>query len=163
MHNRKRRPKGEIEPASVVKKRRAKVQAYSKLSQLILARRKAKDYGPKALMLTAKMALVNPAFYTLGNYRREIILHQLGTAGDEEATDQEAVKRDELLKRLCTEELELSTNALVNRNPKCYYAWHQRKWIIAFGCVNLERELTLCDEFLARDERNCESTLRQKD
>ena len=152
MHNVKRRPKGEAEPPAVVKRRQAKVQAYSKLSRLILQLRKAGDYGSKALKLTAKMAMVNPDFYSLWNYRREIIMHKLSNVDQ-----QDAGAKQELLENMCREELVLTADALQKRNPKCYYAWHQRKWIVCFDCVDLSQELTLCDEFLARDERNCKS------
>ena len=51
-------------------------------------------------------------------------------------------------------ELALTKAALTKRNPKCYYAWHHRKWVVSLGYVDLREELALCAEFLALDERN---------
>jgi geranylgeranyl transferase type-2 subunit alpha len=54
------------------------------------------------------------------------------------------------------EELQLCERAL-RRNPKSYGAWHHRKWTLrALGPAraDLGRELALCAQLLAADERN---------
>ena len=51
-------------------------------------------------------------------------------------------------------ELSLTENALFKRNPKSYYAWHHRKWVLSNGGIeNLEKELILTEQFLEADER----------
>lgn len=59
---------------------------------------------------------------------------------------------DELLEG----ELDLTVAGL-HKNPKSYCVWHQRQWIITkMKNPNLKREIALCGQMLALDERNCE-------
>ena len=102
-----------------------------------------------SLKATAKMAAVNPDFYTLWNFRRDILTRLL-VQHDEEDDDNYAQRVTEI----STVELNLTETALTKRNPKCYYAWHHRKWIVGLGFCNLRAELSLCARFLERDERN---------
>ena len=95
------------------------------------------------------MAAVNPDFYTLWNFRRDILTRLL-VQHDEEDDDNYAQRVTEI----STVELNLTETALTKRNPKCYYAWHHRKWIVGLGFCNLRAELSLCARFLERDERN---------
>lgn len=51
-------------------------------------------------------------------------------------------------------ELRLTQEALGEKNPKSYPAWHHRQWIVQNYAVSLEKELELCAQFLTHDERN---------
>lgn len=44
----------------------------------------------------------------------------------------------------------------LKENPKSYYVWYQRIWIINyFGDCDWKKELMLCTKCLNLDERNC--------
>ena len=161
MHGRKRKQKGDApEAPAETSKRAAKVKAYTKLSNAILKLRVAvvasagdpillNKMETNALKATSKMAAVNPDFYTLWNFRRDILTNSLiqSTEEDDAAYQQRASD-------ISTIELNLTEIALTKRNPKCYYAWHHRKWIVGVGICDLNAELALCARFLERDERN---------
>jgi len=160
MHGRKRKQKGEVENPVEVTKRAVKVKAYTKLSNAILKLRVAAVAASKdptmlsvveknSLKATAKMASVNPDFYTLWNFRRDILTRQLVPLQDEDVHT-----HTQRVTEMSAVELELTENALTKRNPKCYYAWHHRKWVISLGFCDLNAELALCARFLERDERN---------
>ncbi len=163
MHGRKRKQKGEVEDPVETTKRQTKVNKYTKLSAAVLKLRSAinqlyqsinddtltKTTETNALKATAKMASVNPDFYTLWNLRRDVLTRQLV---QQENEDQETYSKRAT--QVSNFELELTEIALIKRNPKCYYAWHHRKWVIGLGYCDLRAELELCARFLERDERN---------
>ena len=63
---------------------------------------------------------------------------------------------EELKLKLAKEELDLTERAL-RRNPKCYSAWHHRRWILlgrTFLKHLLKPELALVDRLLDADSRN---------
>jgi geranylgeranyl transferase type-2 subunit alpha len=97
--------------------------------------------------LTETLLSVNPEFYTLWGYRKEMFLKS------------KVEKSDEEIAALSKVELDLVEKAL-KRNPKSYVAWHHRKWTIDNGNVDLSRELQLCNQFLSMDSRNCKLGLR---
>jgi geranylgeranyl transferase type-2 subunit alpha len=133
----------------------------------------------ESLLISAQLLFTNPDFYTLWNYRREIILsikHKLvnqsfesehnnqnnsqiiNQTNDEIICDKSNENLDSFQK-LCENELQLTANCL-KVNPKSYCVWHQRSWIIeCMPFPNLQLEISLCNQFLELDERNCESTL----
>ncbi|KAI9913256.1 hypothetical protein PsorP6_005844 [Peronosclerospora sorghi] len=47
-----------------------------------------------------------------------------------------------------------SSCAHLQRNPKSYSSWFQRKWIIDRGLGDFNKEIALCDQLLNFDERN---------
>jgi hypothetical protein len=74
MHNRKKldRPLSENELKAI----RDKCTTYQNLVDLIFAKRKAQDLTVETLDLVGKMLMLNPDFYSLWNFRREILFHQ---------------------------------------------------------------------------------------
>ena len=162
MHGRKRIPKDVVPNEKEVKKKRAKMKAYTKLSTVLLAKRQKGDKSLKTLELTAKMVVVNPDFYTIWGYRREILAHHYNNFmvtssknGDDSSEMGIKAVTEDSLKNMYLTELSLTENALLKRNPKSYYAWHHRKWVLANGGLeNLEKELLLTEQFLEADERN---------
>ena len=72
MHNRKKldRPPTDAEVAALSKKS----QTYASLVGICFDRRKTGDHSEDTLGLVAKMLKNNPDFYTLWNFRREILL-----------------------------------------------------------------------------------------
>lgn len=98
--------------------------------------------------LTGQLVAVNPDFYTIWNYRREILLSiRNGSKADEE---------NEEFAKICRNELQLTENCL-RVNPKSYCVWHQRRWVIEqMPDPDLKMEISLCNQCLQLDERNCE-------
>ncbi len=125
----------------------------------------------ESLLISAQLLAINPDFYTLWNYRREIILsikqkllNQSFETEDNSQTNHQIIcdksnQNFDSFQKLCENELQLTANCL-KVNPKSYCVWHQRSWIIeCMPFPNLQLEISLCNQFLELDERNCESTL----
>ena len=58
-----------------IKANAAKLDKIIIINQQMLKKRNAHDYSKEALSQTEKFSYLSPDFYTLWNYRREIILH----------------------------------------------------------------------------------------
>lgn len=138
------------------------------MSKLLLARRKANDQSPDTFELLGKMLRSNPDFYTLWNYRKEILISTcsnsnipLTTAIEHKGDYQYAVPLSQGSSLL---EVELSLTAeCIKKNPKSYGAWHHRLWMITHFEHSTIKELELCSLFLSSDQRNfhCWSYRRQ--
>lgn len=143
MHGRKKdaAPKSEEEKSIAVQK----IEKYRALEQLVMKQRRERIISPESLGTNAKLLSVNPDHYSLWNYRREMLQSPefLSTIeGDEEAKE-----------KVWKGELALTVQAL-QRNPKSYNAWHQRRWVVEHGAFPIKAELHLCGKFLESDERN---------
>ena len=139
MHGRKREPKGPVDPAKAEARRR-KAALYAQLSRAALAARRAGAGG--SLEAGAQLLALNPEVYSLWNHRKEAVGPVLAAGGPAAAQAADA-------------ELALVQAALL-RNPKSYCTWQHRKWVVAHpDCgVDLARELGLCAQLLAADDRN---------
>eukprot|EP01102_Stenamoeba_stenopodia_P020064 TRINITY_DN7705_c0_g1_i1.p1 TRINITY_DN7705_c0_g1~~TRINITY_DN7705_c0_g1_i1.p1 ORF type:complete len:309 (-),score=91.60 TRINITY_DN7705_c0_g1_i1:120-1046(-) len=120
----------------------AKIQKYKVLLNAVNEKRRAKAYDEAALTLTGQLIAVNPEYYTMWNYRREILQHLF------EAADVD--KKAALLK-----ELQVTEDA-IKKNPKCYWVWNHRTWTTQQLGADCEwkRELALCAQLLDLDQRN---------
>jgi geranylgeranyl transferase type-2 subunit alpha len=137
MHGRKK--------GSVVATPQEKIDKYNKLKVVVLAKYKARVFTATTQKLTETLIKLNPDFYTLWNYEREILEHQL-------AQGEAAGERVDLA-RLSVAQLELC-NAGLQRNPKSYCAWHHRRWVVGKGATDVVAELALCSKMLTLDKRN---------
>ena len=77
--------------------------------------------------MTGRLIKINPDFYSLWNYRKDMVENKI----KENPQD---------LKAICRGEMTLSEMGL-RKNPKSYYAWHHRIWIIAKGATDLKHEV----------------------
>jgi len=136
----KRAPKGPVDPAATIASAQ-KVEKYARLRDEVIRRRKSKQYDEESLKLTSDLLAINPEFYTVWNYRRELLraLWQTKTAAE--------------VDKLREDELRLLQQALI-ANPKSYCVWEHRRWIIGNYSGNLQQELALCSKALDLDERN---------
>ena len=139
MHGRKREPKGPADPAKEEARRR-KAALYAQLSRAALGARRAGPGG--SLEAGAQLLALNPEVYSLWNHRKEAVGPVLAAGGSAAAEAAGA-------------ELALVQAALM-RNPKSYCTWQHRKWVVGHpNCgVDLARELGLCVQLLAVDDRN---------
>jgi geranylgeranyl transferase type-2 subunit alpha len=153
MHGRKKEKKETTEAAlklaaEKLAARSAKAAKYGAVIAGIAQRRAARLHDATTLDMIAKVLELNPEYYSLWNFRKEILQEML-PAGDNAAGGGE----QERFAALRAEELRL-TLAAIGRQPKSYAAWYHRKWVLARGHCDLAAELALCAQFLAMDERN---------
>ncbi|KAG5183575.1 rab geranylgeranyltransferase alpha [Tribonema minus] len=158
MHGRKKldKPRSEEELAAI----RAKVLNYSKVVAATNQLRRELLAHPSAqtqktlLDVVDKVVRVNPDYYSMWNYRKEAALPIL-----EAAEGQAKVGVQERRAQVVEQELALAAAAF-KRNPKCYSAWHHRRWVLERGADAIggeaayRRELELCRQFLLLDSRN---------
>jgi geranylgeranyl transferase type-2 subunit alpha len=159
MHGRK---KSSVPPsAAEVSAVQKKIGTYNTLVGILFERRKKHDVSDETLALTAQMLSSSPDFYSLWNYRREILIHVHGpTIGlrNDRGTAREPDSRDSVIPAslgaaIRDQELLLSADG-IRKNPKSYGAWHHRLWIIERFECDFDKELELCKEFLRADQRN---------
>jgi geranylgeranyl transferase type-2 subunit alpha len=72
MHGRKKT--GVTPSKEFLDAQQAKIESYEKIVELITQYRTAKVYDKDALFLVGKVLRSNPDYYSLWNYRREILI-----------------------------------------------------------------------------------------
>ncbi|KAG9318253.1 rab-protein geranylgeranyltransferase [Chiua virens] len=155
MHNVRRVPKEEIQ----AKRDREKslIVEYLTLSDSVLARKKAHDWSRDAFDQTQHLLERNPEFYTIWNYRRNILLNGIFP----QSTPEEVNK-------LLADEL-VMTMAALREHPKVYWIWNHRGWCLenipdgpeVDGAPSLQwrrttwkKELAVVEKMLDADARN---------
>lgn len=120
-----------------------KAASYMALEAQVVASRQQNEYSRDAFDLTTKLLLLNPEYYSVWNYRREILLCGIFPVLDVQAK-QDLLSED--LKRL---------QAIMRDYPKVYWIWTHRKWCLA-QCPwpDWSRELLLVTKMLEQDARN---------
>lgn len=123
------------------------------ITEGIIKKKEEKDYSDKQLENLLKSSVLMPDFYTLWNYRKDIISHIKSTTESQQFYE------------FIQKELK-SIMPVMMKNPKSYVLWFHRIWILkmaaeieAVSNVILEKsllsaEIGLCDNFLLKDERN---------
>lgn len=144
------------EDRALISKKAAK---YGALSLMLLKKREDLD-DEEGFQLTGKALRMNPDFYTLWNYRRDILIHRhaqsLGLSNT--LTFDGKNKRQKKISDnggadVIAEEFRLTADAII-KNPKCYGAWYHRQWIAERFEYDRDAELQLCQDFLKADQRN---------
>ncbi|KAJ3574574.1 hypothetical protein NP233_g1680 [Leucocoprinus birnbaumii] len=100
------------------RKEQAKIAEYLALSDQVLSRKKQGDWTSEALELTSKLLQVNPEFYTVWNYRRNIFLNGLFPQSTPDQVNQ-----------LLLNDLSM-TMAALKTHPKIYWIWNHRRWCL---------------------------------
>eukprot|EP01080_Neovahlkampfia_damariscottae_P002859 gene2859-4702_t len=138
MHDRKRE-KIDSKTEEIIK---LKIKKYCELKEEILEFGKelkmednSNEKLNEILLKTSKILLINPEFYSLWNYRKEVILK---------------LKDNYDLKN----ELKLTEELLKSKGIKSYSVWLHREWCIKRLPEEWENELKLCSKLLKLDERN---------
>lgn len=150
MHNRKKSESARTAEQDAIVDR--KKIGYISLSAQVLERRAAGDFSAEALALTEQLIRVNPDFYSVWNYRREILLSVHSISGLTECQMPEKLHSD-IMTAVRDTELGLS-NAGIKKNSKSYGAWHHRQWILNRIQADVDSELELCQQYLKADQRN---------
>lgn len=113
----------------------------------------------ESLDLTTKMLQINPEFYTVWNYRRNIYLDSVFPNSTREQ-----------IHGILEKELVMTTTAL-KAHPKVYWIWNHRRWCLehtpdgpegeggdlhGWRMKNWKQELFVVEKMLDVDSRNCE-------
>ncbi|ODN93464.1 geranylgeranyl transferase type-2 subunit alpha [Cryptococcus wingfieldii CBS 7118] len=98
-------------------KEQVKVDAYLALQKEVLELKQAGDYSEGALGKTNQLLDLNPEFYTIWNYRRDILLALFPSLTPEDIV------------MYLANDLRLTTSYLLV-HPKVYWIWTHRKWCL---------------------------------
>lgn len=150
MHNRKKSDAALTDEQNEIIER--KKAGYNSLSAQFMERKGRGDLSSESLALTEQLIRVNPDFYSVWNFRREILLSLHAEVGLTEIVPSEKLQ-SEAAAVLRDAELSLS-NGGIKKNPKSYGAWHHRQWILNRIHMDVESELELCQQYLKADQRN---------
>ncbi|KAI6043063.1 rab-protein geranylgeranyltransferase [Pisolithus marmoratus] len=97
---------------------RSKIAEYLALTNDVISRKKNKEWSMDAFDATQRLLEKNPEFYTVWNYRRNIMLN--GIFPD---------STSEQINNILASELMLTTTAL-KEHPKVYWLWNHRRWCL---------------------------------
>lgn len=124
-------------------KEAVQIKHYNALNEKYLARRKAGKYDKASFELSGAILKLNPEYYSVWNFRREILTNGLF----KEMTNEEKQK-------LLDGELVFLEQILI-KFPKVYWIWNHRKWCFKNSPVpNWKREIGLVNKMLELDARN---------
>lgn len=123
---------------------KGKIEAYRGLSSQVNDLRAAGKKDKEALELNTKLLKINPEFYTMWNYRREVIKD--GILPELKAAEE----RDSFMDT----ELRFAQECLL-RFPKTYWIWTHRKWCLENAdSPDWKKEMAMVSYALTKDERN---------
>ncbi|KAG7661288.1 BET4 [[Candida] subhashii] len=127
-----------------------KIINYQQLTNYILQLRDNDTYTQDAFNDTTNLLILNPEFYTIWNYRREILLHLY-------KSDQGKVNDIDTYAQVLTDDLQFVLSQL-KKYPKCYWIWNHRSWCL-FELVEIDRvswayEFGVVSKLLEMDQRN---------
>ncbi|KAL6309022.1 rab-protein geranylgeranyltransferase [Sparassis latifolia] len=97
---------------------RAKLKEYLVLTDEVLTKKKNSDWSRNAFDLTTRLLHVCPEFYTIWNYRRNILLY--GIFPNSSPTDVNVILSDDLS----------LTTSFLKQHPKVYWIWNHRRWCL---------------------------------
>ncbi|PFH50050.1 hypothetical protein AMATHDRAFT_146065, partial [Amanita thiersii Skay4041] len=140
------------------KKEQAKIVEYLAMTEDIITRKKNNDYSTKAFHLTTKLLRINPEFYTVWNYRRNICIYGIFLNSNPKDVNE-----------LLADDLDFTMSAL-KIHPKVYWIWNHRRWCLenipdgpgatdepnyqGWKKANWDRELFVVEKMLDADPRN---------
>ncbi|KAL7275060.1 Rab geranylgeranyltransferase [Rhizina undulata] len=152
-------------------KERKKLREYNELVETVQKKREENEFSHECLLLTSQLLKLNPEFYTIWNYRRQILQKTLlkpytpPLPPPEDATEPEsAAASPELdpaavnagLKAAYETKLALHLKEeltfllpLLQSFPKCYWIWNHRLWALHQSSELLEYERS--KEFWAKE------------
>ena len=103
-----------------IKANSAKLEKIMIINKQMLKKRNEQDYSKEAFAQTEKFSYLSPDFYTLWNYRREIITQLFLDMDTQERLNTVKLELELLLKG-------------ISRSPKSYTLWFHRQWTIVLG------------------------------
>ncbi|KAG2348523.1 rab-protein geranylgeranyltransferase [Suillus weaverae] len=157
MHSVKRSRQTPEALAEKKRREKSKIDEFLALTDDVLSRKKKQDWSNDAFELTQRLLQINPEFYTVWNYRRNILLNGIFPQSTPEQ-----------INNLLSNELSMTTTAL-KANPKVYWIWNHRRWCLENGPdgperngvpsmewrqANWDKELFVAERMLDADARN---------
>ncbi|CAL1704304.1 unnamed protein product [Somion occarium] len=131
-----------------------KLKAYLALSDDVIAR-KSHDMSNEAFELTTRLLRMNPEFYTVWNYRRDMFIESLFPQRSPSEVNE-----------LLSDDLSL-TFELLKQHPKVYGIWNHRRWCLehipdgpspddvnGYRNSTWNKELFVVEKMLDADARN---------
>lgn len=127
-----------------LQKDQIKIENYRQLTNEIFNLRNNGNYSDKALIKTNELLIINPEFYTIWNYRREILINNYSN-------------NKEIYEDILNQDLNFVLIQL-KKFPKCYWIWNHRRWLL-FELVKLDKinwnyEFSIICKLLDLDQRN---------
>jgi len=142
MHGRLRVKTTAQQEAEKAVERQKKLAKYNAGTQLLFKKRGERVYDEETALQLSQILAVNPDFYTLWNYRRQIFLHW------------QKEKSEDYMQTMLKSDLQFTEQCL-GVNPKSYCAWHHRCWVMEhMPSPDWQTEIILCDRYLKLDGRN---------
>lgn len=120
-----------------------KINYYRKLNDLVLTNYRNNVFNEQAFKDTTQLLALNPQYYTIWNYRRQILkkFYEVSLALDEYC----ALYEKELM----------FTMVQLKQFPKVYCIWNYRRWLLdTHPKPNWEFELKIVNQLLDKDGRN---------
>ncbi|KZV85101.1 rab-protein geranylgeranyltransferase [Exidia glandulosa HHB12029] len=155
MHGVKRAKQSREAIEAKKKKEVALLADYRALEEDVIARKRAGDYSEEAFTLTTKLLKLNFEYYSVWNYRRQIL---------ERATFPNA--SPDKINEVLSVELTF-TSAALRQHPKVYWIWNHRSWCLehvpdgpseedphGWKTANWNKELFVVEKMLDADARN---------
>ncbi|EEQ42765.1 conserved hypothetical protein, partial [Candida albicans WO-1] len=131
-----------------LEKDQIKIKNYRQLTDEIFELRANENYSDEALIKTNELLIINPEFYTIWNYRREILINNYSSSND---------KDDQIYEDILNQDLNFVLVQL-KKFPKCYWIWNHRRWLlfelVKLGKVNWKYEFGVVSKLLDLDQRN---------
>ncbi|KAK6456244.1 geranylgeranyl transferase type II alpha subunit [Scheffersomyces xylosifermentans] len=129
-----------------LEKDKAKIVEYKQLSEKVFSLRDDEVYSFDALKYTSVLLKMNPEFYTIWNYRRDILTN---LKYEQEPDNDYAWWLSYDLGFLMS---------LLKKFPKVYWIWNHRSWclfeLVKLGKVNWQYEFGVVSKLLELDSRN---------
>ncbi|KAF8842568.1 rab-protein geranylgeranyltransferase [Paxillus ammoniavirescens] len=157
MHNVKRVHQSQAAAQAKKERERSKITEYLALKDDVISRKKTSDWSKDAFDQTQRLLQLNPEFYTIWNYRRNIMLNGIFSQSPPEE-----------INNLLSNELSM-TMAALKAHPKVYWVWNHRRWCLEnvpdgpvvngqpslqWRKTNWDRELAVVEKMLDADARN---------
>ncbi|KAJ5815501.1 prenyltransferase alpha subunit repeat protein [Penicillium riverlandense] len=126
-----------------------KIEKYQDLERQVRQKVADHEYTADTLKQLGDLLESNPEYYTIWNYRRRVLQHQLSQTDAPQA-------------KLLEKDLQFLI-PLLSKFPKCYWIWNYRLWLLDEARQVLplpearkiwEGELALVSMFLSKDRRN---------
>ncbi|OJJ44049.1 hypothetical protein ASPZODRAFT_145175 [Penicilliopsis zonata CBS 506.65] len=130
-----------------------KIEKYQELDKLVHQKIAEHEYTTETLQNISELLTTNPEYYTVWNYRRQVLQHQFSLAASNDSNQIPTLIKNDLMFLI----------PLLRSFPKCYWIWNYRLWVLDEAKRLLpatvarkfwQEELVLVGKMLSLDSRN---------